>query len=166
MQGCSSLTLSSARKARNYPDSASPTATYVHGGQVYVSYSVLPPSSPENKNQRVELTVFMASNTKIQSLHLRPNEVQPPPKPRIPRHTGILQDQLRRYFISSSSYQSINSIDGFPRSARRPWNPDFSTAVRILLLIRVAAAMYSNIQDCDEGMSHSSFTTSFSHISH
>ncbi|KAL4062977.1 glycosyltransferase family 22 protein [Scleroderma yunnanense] len=56
-----------------------------------------------------------------------PKRTKPPPA----RHTGILQDQLRR-------------------TARRPWNPDFSTAVRILLLIRVAGAMYSNIQDCDE----------------
>jgi len=37
------------------------------------------------------------------------------------------------------------------RAARKPWVPDFQTAVRILLLIRVAGAMYSNIQDCDEG---------------
>ncbi|KAF9225513.1 glycosyltransferase family 22 protein [Gyrodon lividus] len=71
----------------------------------------------------------MASGT--QTLRLRRRE---PPKsiPSQPaRHTGILQDQLRR-------------------SSRRPWNPDFSTAVRILLLVRVAGAMYSNIQDCDE----------------
>ncbi|KAJ7269399.1 glycosyltransferase family 22 protein [Mycena haematopus] len=47
------------------------------------------------------------------------------------RHTGILQDQLRR-------------------AARRPWNPSFSLAVRILLLVRVTGAMYSNIDDCDE----------------
>ncbi|OAX32858.1 glycosyltransferase family 22 protein [Rhizopogon vinicolor AM-OR11-026] len=71
----------------------------------------------------------MASN--IQTLRLRPKEDPKPPVTRVARHTGILQDQLRR-------------------SARKPWNPNFSTAVRILLLIRVAAAMYSNIQDCDE----------------
>lgn len=37
------------------------------------------------------------------------------------------------------------------RAARKPWVPDFQTAVRILLLVRVASAMYANIQDCDEG---------------
>ncbi|KAI6163889.1 glycosyltransferase family 22 protein [Pisolithus thermaeus] len=61
----------------------------------------------------------------------RPAEAPKLAAPPKPRHTGILQDQLRR-------------------AARRPWNPDFSTAVRILLLLRVAGAMYSNIQDCDE----------------
>ncbi|KAH7916464.1 glycosyltransferase family 22 protein [Hygrophoropsis aurantiaca] len=71
----------------------------------------------------------MASNT--QTLRLRRTEGEKPVVPQFARHSGILQDQLRR-------------------SARRPWNPDFSTAVRILLLIRVAGAMYSNIQDCDE----------------
>ena len=38
------------------------------------------------------------------------------------------------------------------RSQKAPWCPSFSLAVRILLLVRFAAAMYSNIQDCDEGM--------------
>ncbi|KAA1467884.1 asparagine-linked glycosylation 9 protein isoform a [Dentipellis sp. KUC8613] len=47
------------------------------------------------------------------------------------RHAGILQDQLRR-------------------ANRPPWSPSFGMAVRILLLIRVTGAMYSNIQDCDE----------------
>ncbi|KAI0068066.1 asparagine-linked glycosylation 9 protein isoform a [Artomyces pyxidatus] len=56
---------------------------------------------------------------------------KPPPTPKL-RHTGILQDQLRR-------------------TARPPWSPSFSLAFRMLLLIRVTAAMYSNIQDCDEG---------------
>ncbi|KAI6120641.1 glycosyltransferase family 22 protein [Pisolithus croceorrhizus] len=53
----------------------------------------------------------------------RPAEAPKLAAPPKPRHTGILQDQLRR-------------------AARRPWNPDFSTA---------PGAMYSNIQDCDEG---------------
>lgn len=53
------------------------------------------------------------------------------PKSVAARHTGILQDQLRR-------------------AARPPWVPRFSVAVRILLIFRVTAAMYSNIQDCDE----------------
>lgn len=47
------------------------------------------------------------------------------------RHTGILQDQLRR-------------------AQRRPWTPSFSLAIRLLFLVRVAGAMYSNIDDCDE----------------
>ncbi|KAF9469842.1 glycosyltransferase family 22 protein [Collybia nuda] len=66
----------------------------------------------------------------VQHIRLR----GPDPKPtatKPPRHTGILQDQLRR-------------------AQRRPWNPSFSLAVRILLLVRVAGAMYSNIDDCDE----------------
>ncbi|PIL31538.1 hypothetical protein GSI_06240 [Ganoderma sinense ZZ0214-1] len=47
------------------------------------------------------------------------------------RHGGLLQDQLRR-------------------AQRAPWCPSWSAALRILLLIRVAGAMYSGIQDCDE----------------
>lgn len=65
--------------------------------------------------------------------HIRLRRPEPEKKTQQPaRHTGILQDQLRR-------------------AARRPWNPSFSLAVRILLLIRVTGAMYSNIDDCDEG---------------
>ncbi|KAK7063943.1 mannosyltransferase [Favolaschia claudopus] len=67
----------------------------------------------------------------VQHIRLRrPEPIDQKPK-QPPRHTGILQDQLRR-------------------AARRPWNPSFSLAVRILLLIRVTGAMYSNIDDCDE----------------
>ncbi|KAJ6469635.1 glycosyltransferase family 22 protein [Mycena vitilis] len=66
----------------------------------------------------------------VQHIRLRRPDAEPKPK-QPPRHTGILQDQLRR-------------------AARRPWNPSFSLAVRILLLIRVTGAMYSNIDDCDE----------------
>ncbi|KII93600.1 glycosyltransferase family 22 protein [Plicaturopsis crispa FD-325 SS-3] len=70
----------------------------------------------------------MASNA--QNLRLRrPDTSAPAPKPA--RHTGILQDQLRR-------------------SAKRIWSPSFSLAVRILLLVRITGAMYSVIQDCDE----------------
>ncbi|EJF67085.1 asparagine-linked glycosylation 9 protein isoform a [Dichomitus squalens LYAD-421 SS1] len=47
------------------------------------------------------------------------------------RHGGLLQDQLRR-------------------AQRAPWCPTWSSALRILLLIRVAGAMYNGIQDCDE----------------
>ncbi|KAG8219545.1 glycosyltransferase family 22 protein, partial [Butyriboletus roseoflavus] len=66
-----------------------------------------------------------------QTLRLRRPGPSKPTSSQPTRHTGILQDQLRR-------------------AARKPWVPDFQTAVRILLLIRVAGAMYSNIQDCDE----------------
>ncbi|TFK41811.1 asparagine-linked glycosylation 9 protein isoform a [Crucibulum laeve] len=62
----------------------------------------------------------------------RPTNVTPKEQPKpAKRHTGILQDQLRR-------------------AQRRPWNPSFSLAVRILLLVRFSGAMYSNIDDCDE----------------
>ncbi|KAJ9119669.1 hypothetical protein QFC22_003379 [Naganishia vaughanmartiniae] len=47
------------------------------------------------------------------------------------RHMGLLQDLVGR-------------------QANGPFMPGFSFAVRLLLLIRVTAAMYSNIQDCDE----------------
>ncbi|KAH8099315.1 asparagine-linked glycosylation 9 protein isoform a [Cristinia sonorae] len=76
----------------------------------------------------------MASNT--QTIRFRrpiDNSKPKPPPPEKPknRHAGILQDQLRR-------------------SQRAPYVFGFSTAFRVLLLMRVAGAMYSNIQDCDE----------------
>ncbi|KAH8110610.1 asparagine-linked glycosylation 9 protein isoform a [Phellopilus nigrolimitatus] len=49
----------------------------------------------------------------------------------IARHEGLLQDLTRR-------------------SQKPPWCPSFSVALRILLLIRMCGAMYSNITDCDE----------------
>ncbi|KAF9486554.1 glycosyltransferase family 22 protein, partial [Pholiota conissans] len=72
-------------------------------------------------------------SSQVQNLTFRrPTNVQAKPEaPPVPRHSGILQDQLRR-------------------ANRRPWVPSFSLAVRILLLIRTAGAMYSNISDCDE----------------
>lgn len=75
----------------------------------------------------------MTSNPKVQTIRFRgPTNVQTvPEKPPLPRHSGILQDQLRR-------------------AQRRPWTPSYSLAVRILFLVRVAGAMYSNISDCDE----------------
>ncbi|PFH52224.1 glycosyltransferase family 22 protein [Amanita thiersii Skay4041] len=66
----------------------------------------------------------------VQHVRLRrpdSGEQKPPPT----RHTGILQDKLRR-------------------TQRRPWSPSFSFALRVILLMRVAGAMYSNIDDCDE----------------
>ncbi|KAI0727865.1 glycosyltransferase family 22 protein [Fomitopsis betulina] len=75
----------------------------------------------------------MASN--IQEIRFRrPTNRQQPAttlsKPKN-RHAGILQDKLRR-------------------AQKAPWCPSFSVALRMFLLIRVAGAMYSNIQDCDE----------------
>ncbi|KLO13752.1 asparagine-linked glycosylation 9 protein isoform a [Schizopora paradoxa] len=61
----------------------------------------------------------------------RPAGSAKPSKKPVNRHGGILQDQVRR-------------------AAQAPWCPSFSLAVRILLLIRVSGAMYSNISDCDE----------------
>ncbi|KAM6498713.1 glycosyltransferase family 22 protein [Amanita muscaria] len=52
------------------------------------------------------------------------------PTPRTDKHTGILQDKLRR--------------------SRPPWTPSFSFVVRMLLLMRVSGAMYYIINDCDE----------------
>ncbi|EIN13913.1 asparagine-linked glycosylation 9 protein isoform a [Punctularia strigosozonata HHB-11173 SS5] len=72
----------------------------------------------------------MAANANVQTLRLRARTDEPKPPPKS-HHTGILQDQVRR-------------------SARAPWTPSFSMAVRLLLLVRVSAAMYSNISDCDE----------------
>ncbi|KAG8769419.1 mannosyltransferase [Ceratobasidium sp. 428] len=59
------------------------------------------------------------------------NNPETPAVPKPARHTGLLQDQIRR-------------------AARAPWCPSFSVAFRILILIRVCAATWSNIQDCDE----------------
>ncbi|KAF9567750.1 glycosyltransferase family 22 protein [Agrocybe pediades] len=71
-------------------------------------------------------------SSQVQSLRFRgPTNVEKPKPPPVPRHAGILQDQLRR-------------------AQRRPWAPSFSLALRIMLLVRVAGAMYSNISDCDE----------------
>ncbi|KAG9102402.1 mannosyltransferase [Ceratobasidium sp. 392] len=59
------------------------------------------------------------------------NNPETPAEPKPARHTGLLQDQVRR-------------------AARAPWCPSFSVAFRILILVRVCAATWSNIQDCDE----------------
>ncbi|KAI0035168.1 asparagine-linked glycosylation 9 protein isoform a [Vararia minispora EC-137] len=69
----------------------------------------------------------------VQELRFRrpTNKGTADPKPPAPRHTGLLQDLVRR-------------------TARPPFTPSFSLAVRVLLLMRVTAAMYSNIADCDE----------------
>lgn len=83
------------------------------------------------------------------------------PKPVAARHTGILQDQLRRCVMGPQIGHSCVLKCSHSRAARPPWVPGFSVAVRILLIFRVTAAMYSNIQDCDEGPStRRSFWTS------
>ena len=51
------------------------------------------------------------------------------------------------------------------RSQKAPWCPSFSLAVRIFLLVRFSAAMYSNIQDCDEGMQSSPLFEPSTHAS-
>ncbi|KAI0078866.1 glycosyltransferase family 22 protein [Panus rudis PR-1116 ss-1] len=72
----------------------------------------------------------MASN--VQTIRFRkPQKPDAAPTKPKNRHSGILQDQLRR-------------------AQKGPWVPSFATAFRVLLLMRVAGAMYSNIQDCDE----------------
>ncbi|KAF5368333.1 hypothetical protein D9758_002221 [Tetrapyrgos nigripes] len=73
----------------------------------------------------------MAPST--QNIRLRrPGPEKPPSNtPKKASSDTILQDQVRR-------------------AARPPWTPGFGFALRMLLLIRVSAAMYSNIDDCDE----------------
>ncbi|KAL1757275.1 glycosyltransferase family 22 protein [Schizophyllum commune] len=75
----------------------------------------------------------VAGPPRTETIRFRRPETGEPKKATIRplRHTGILQDQVRR-------------------SAKRPWAPDFAWAVRWLLLIRFSAAMYANITDCDE----------------
>ncbi|KDR85775.1 hypothetical protein GALMADRAFT_52757 [Galerina marginata CBS 339.88] len=73
----------------------------------------------------------MSSGTQELRFRKPTNKEEKPKAAPAARHTGILQDQLRR-------------------AQRRPWIPSFSLAVRILFLIRVSGAMYSNISDCDE----------------
>ncbi|KAJ3844927.1 glycosyltransferase family 22 protein [Lentinula raphanica] len=73
----------------------------------------------------------MASLPGTQTLRFRgPNTKQKPSVVKN-KHDGILQDQLRR-------------------TARLPWSPSFAFALRMILLVRVSGAMYSNIDDCDE----------------
>ncbi|PCH34041.1 glycosyltransferase family 22 protein [Wolfiporia cocos MD-104 SS10] len=75
----------------------------------------------------------MSANVQTIRFRRPTNQEQKPVQTTKPknRHGGILQDQLRR-------------------SQKAPWCPGFGTALRLFLLIRVAGAMYSNIQDCDE----------------
>lgn len=54
---------------------------------------------------------------------------------------------------------NIESLIFAGRAQKGPWVPSFATAFRAFLLMRVAGAMYSNIQDCDEGVTMSSLRT-------
>lgn len=73
----------------------------------------------------------VAGPPRTETIRFRRPDAPKTPTIRAPRHTGVLQDQIRR-------------------AAKRPWAPTFSWAVRWLLLIRFSAAMYANITDCDE----------------
>jgi hypothetical protein len=76
------------------------------------------------------------------------------------RHDGLLQDQVRRCVHDNRHSQNHNKevLKSSRRSQRAPWCPSFSLALRILLLVRVSGAMYSNISDCDEGAKRYSST--------
>jgi hypothetical protein len=87
----------------------------------------------------------------VQNLRLRrpePAKNTPPAPSKPSRHSGILQDQLRRS-VSLRNFPS--DPDDHNRAAKAPWSPSFSFALRMLLLVRVVGAMFSNIDDCDEG---------------
>lgn len=67
-------------------------------------------------------------------------------------------EQTQRDSAGSNSKVRLNHFrelanNKLYRNARPPWSPSFSVAFRILLLVRVVGAMYSNIDDCDEGLS-------------
>jgi alpha-1,2-mannosyltransferase len=95
----------------------------------------------------------MAANPNVQTLRFRrptnneETKTAEEKKPKL-RHAGILQDQIRRYEDWDVRPPPSNTSR---RHERTPWNPGYSVAVRILLLVRFCAAMYSNISDCDEG---------------
>ncbi|EPQ60356.1 hypothetical protein GLOTRDRAFT_135064 [Gloeophyllum trabeum ATCC 11539] len=79
----------------------------------------------------------MASNPQFETLRFRrPDKASPKPQNGSPAkadvNKGMLQDQVRRHFVKSA------------------WTPNFTKALQLLLLVRVSAAMYANIQDCDE----------------
>ncbi|KAJ4485792.1 glycosyltransferase family 22 protein [Lentinula aciculospora] len=73
----------------------------------------------------------MASLPGTQTLRFRGPNDKPKPVVTKNKHDGILQDQIRR-------------------TARLPWSPSFAFALRMILIVRVSGAMYSNIDDCDE----------------
>ncbi|KAF5388589.1 hypothetical protein D9757_004689 [Collybiopsis confluens] len=66
-----------------------------------------------------------------QTLRFRGPNSKPASAPVQQRKEGLLKDQVKRY-------------------AKLPWSPTFAFALRMILLVRVSSAMYSNIDDCDE----------------
>ncbi|KAH7105027.1 glycosyltransferase family 22 protein [Auriculariales sp. MPI-PUGE-AT-0066] len=70
----------------------------------------------------------------VQTIRFRGNKPATPAgkqqQPKL-RHVGLLQDRTRR-------------------TSRAPWTPRLLIAARMLLMVRFAGAMYSNITDCDE----------------
>ena len=72
------------------------------------------------------------------------------PKAR-PQDEALLKDAVRKYVLPRKCRSELRLTPVLRRTARRPWAPGFSVAFRMLILIRTCAAMYSNIQDCDEG---------------
>ncbi|CAE6451772.1 unnamed protein product [Rhizoctonia solani] len=90
-----------------------------------------PRQTPRQPGHRFAVEMNLPPGTEGIRLRKPTNTTERPLAAKKPRHTGLLQDQLRR-------------------TSRAPWCPTLSTAFRMLVLIRVAAATWSNIQDCDE----------------
>ena len=86
---------------------------------------------PDVVSSSLSATMNLAPGTQTLTFR-RPTTANKEEKPKssIPKNT-LLHEQIRK--------------------THRPWIPSFSLALRILLLIRVAGAMYSNMDDCDEG---------------
>lgn len=100
-----------------------------------------------------------------EGLHFwKPTDVQEKPiSPPAAHHTNILQDQLWRWKTQTSfSYFHIGYL-GIIAQCRpcRTKPPSFSLSVRLLFLAHIGGAMYSNIDDCDEGRSSLSIKDDF-----
>lgn len=69
------------------------------------------------------------------------------------RHQGLLQDLVGRCvgYLSLAPFLTLFDIGLTSRQSNGPMLPSFSLAVRLLLLVRTAGAMYTIIADCDEG---------------
>ena len=124
----------------------------------------------------------MAAN--VQTIRFRRPEKKDAPTVTKPtnRHSGILQDQLRRSVLDhaflfpdsslswddqlhSAKSTNIYNLVCVCRAQRAPWVPSWATAFRLILLMRFTGAMYSNIQDCDEGMSQTLLHARIAHDS-
>ncbi|KAK1233678.1 mannosyltransferase [Marasmius sp. AFHP31] len=90
----------------------------------------------------------------VQTIRFRrpQSEDKPKPQQKVQPTSGILQDKVRRLFsvILSSWMITGLTLHSVQRTAKPAWSPSFSLAFRILILVRVTGAMYSNIDDCDE----------------